>query len=471
MNILSKEIMATLKSDLPTKVVQFGGGNFLRAFVGWQVEQMNQKQVFNGQIAIIHLLDKETDHAYVEQDYLYTVLLNGILQNEIVNTSEVITNIADVINPYVDFTSFLELAKNDHVRVLTSNSTEAGLVFAENDKPQEGHVASSFPGKLTQFLYERYRLGKKGFIIIPCELVEQNGKVLQAIVLKLVDLWKLGSDFKQWILAENIFCSSLVDRIVPGYPRDREAEIVEHLRYRDQLMVAAEPYYQWVIEAPTWVSEELPLAKAGLNVIFTANIEPYRERKVHILNGAHTALVAPALLAGLETVEQAMHDEDFCLFLERLLSTEIIPSLTLPKADLQTFARAIKERFQNPFIRHEFVSIFLNSISKFKSRLLPVLKKYEATRSELPSYIVFALANLLVAYKILLTKRNDDPVVLQFFDDAWKRKDDAVTYILGNEALWGEDLNVITGLTDLVNDYAIRILTADVRTVLKEILA
>src|SRR5690606_30973708 len=263
----------------------------------------------------------------------------------------------------------LALAENDELEFITSNTTEAGIAYRPEDRLADA-PPKSFPGKLTALLHKRFELGKKGFTIIPCELIDRNGEKLKEIVLQYANDWQLGDAFIQWLERENTFCCSLVDRIVPGYPRDKAQALAEELGYQDHLMVTAEPFLFWVIEGPASLSERLPLAKAGLNVVVTDDMTPYRERKVHLLNGPHTAMVPLALLAGLETVEDVMNDAAYSVFVKRLIEDELIPMLDLPKEELQSYAEAVQERFKNPFIRHELTSISLNSISKFKTRLL-----------------------------------------------------------------------------------------------------
>ncbi|MEC0169059.1 tagaturonate reductase [Paenibacillus graminis] len=434
----------------PERIIQFGEGNFMRAFVDWQLQQMNKQGLFNGSAAVIVPIGQGLGGLMAEQDNLYTVLLNGIMQEQPVNSREIITSVSRVINPYSDYEAYLALAENDELEFITSNTTEAGIAYQPGDRLEDA-PPSSFPAKLTALLHRRFELGKKGFVIIPCELIDRNGEKLQEIVRQYAAEWKLGDAFLQWLDAENTFCCSLVDRIVPGYPRDKAAELEAGLGYLDKLMVTAEPFLFWVIEGPAWLSERLPLAKAGLNVAVTDDMTLYRERKVHLLNGPHTAMVPLALMAGLETVEDVMNDETFYRFVRELLDEELIPMLDLPQEELLSYADAVLERFRNPFIRHELASISLNSISKFKTRLLPVLLRYQQERGQLPPLITLAFAALLLSYRGDLVKRQDSAEVLAVFDQAWSNPSTFAASILKEVSLWVQDLTQVPGLTEAID--------------------
>lgn len=432
-------------STYPERMIQFGEGNFMRAFVDWQLQQMNRQGLFNGSAVLVQPIEQGLGEMLAEQDYLYTVLLNGIMQQETVNSKEIISSVSRVINPYSDYEAYLALAENDELEFITSNTTEAGIAYHPGDSLGDT-PPKSFPAKLTALLHKRFQLGKKGFVIIPCELIDRNGEKLQEIVLQYAVEWTLGVEFLQWLKAENTFCCSLVDRIVPGYPRDKAAELEIELGYKDNLIVTAEPFLFWVIEGPEWLSERLPLAKAGLDVVVTEDMTPYRERKVHLLNAPHTAMVPLGLLAGLETVEDVMNDDTFSPFVQNLMEKEILPMLNLPRTELLAYADAVRERFRNPFIRHELTSISLNSISKFKSRLLPILLRYSQVNGKLPELVTLSFAALLLSYRGDRIPRQDGPEILTVFDQAWSNPASFVTTILKEESLWGEDLS---GVPDL----------------------
>lgn len=424
----------------------------MRGFVDWQLQQMNNQGLFNGSAVIIQPIANTTSGVaehMTEQDNLYTVLLNGIMDNETVNSREIISSVSRGINPYMDYEAYLALAENDNLEFITSNTTEAGIVYLPGDRADNSSPVS-FPGKLTALLYRRFELGKKGFVIIPCELIDRNGEKLQEIVERYAADWNLGAEFLQWLKSENTFCCSLVDRIVPGYPREQAAALEAELGYTDHVMVTAEPFLFWVIEGPESLAERLPLAKAGLNVVVTPDMTPYRERKVHLLNGPHTAMVPLGLLAGLETVEDVMNDGTFSRFVKELIEEELIPMLDLPAAQLLSYADAVQERFRNPFIRHELTSISLNSISKFKTRLLPVMLRYQQERGKLPERMTLAFAALLLSYRGDRIARQDSAEVLAVFDQAWSEPSRFVNTILGDASLWGQDLTLLPGLAETI---------------------
>ena len=468
MNKLSKQTHSDFTS-YPEKVIQFGEGNFMRAFVDWQIEKLNNQGLFGGSIAVVQPIAQGLADMLAEQDNLYTVLLNGILDGETIDSAEIVTCVNRVINPYSEHDEYMTLAENDNLEFIFSNTTEAGIQYVDTDTLLDTPQAS-FPGKLTALLYKRFTLGKKGFVIIPCELINHNGEKLKETVQQCSANWNLGADFDKWLEEENTFCSSLVDRIVPGYPRDSASQLHEKLGYIDNLMVKAEPFLIWVIEGPKWIEEKLPFSKAGLNVIVTDDMKPYRERKVHLLNGPHTAMMSLALLAGLETVEEVMLDADFSVFVDTLMNNEISAVVDLPMQELSSYAESVKERFKNPFVRHELTSIALNSISKFKSRLLPILQNYQTKKGTLPSHVTLALAGLITFYKGDKFPLADDADVLSFFADAWKDGDTVVEKVLANESFWGTDLTAIPNLTDSVKTSVSLILEKGSREAIKTLL-
>ena len=433
----------------PTKVIQFGEGNFLRAFIDWQIQQMNKQGLFQGGIAVVQPIGKGMTKVLDEQDDLYTTLLEGKLNGQKVQDHEIIESINETIRPYEDYQSYLDLAKNDDIQFIFSNTTEAGIAFDENDNLTD-QPQNSYPGKLTALLYERFKLGKKGFQIIPCELINHNGNTLKEIVLKYAQLWNLGQDFVDWINQENDFYATLVDRIVPGYPKERAADLEKEWNYHDRLIVKAEPFLIFVIEGDKKLEKLLPLKEAGLNVVVTDDMQPYRNRKVSLLNGPHTTMSPIARLAGIETVGQVMKDPDFYKFINDEMYQEIIPTVALPEQELNDYAEGVKERFENPYVNHELSSIALNSISKFQARLLPTFKRYLAKEKKLPLRITLALASYL---KIYAGKADfapeDTPETLAEFKDL-RQKDNYVQAALADEKLWGEDLTQIPGLIDLV---------------------
>lgn len=466
MEKLSKKTVSV--EELPVKVLQFGEGNFMRAFVDWQIQQMNHQNLFNSKVAVVQPINQGLGKLLKGQDNLYTVILEGLLEGEVVEKSEVITVIDSVTNPYESYEDFLKLAENEELEFIVSNTTEAGISFNPDDlltdKPQ-----NSFPGKLTAFLYRRYEANKKGLTIIPCELIDRNGEKLKKIILKYTQIWQLPEGFVEWFEQENTFCCSLVDRIVPGYPRDSAKELAEKLGYEDQLMVKAEPFMLWVIEGPQSLKEILPLEKAGLNVIVTEDMTPYRERKVHLLNGPHTAMVQIAMLAGLKTVEEVMKDVDYRVFIDDLFTKELMPMLTLPEDELKVYTEQIKERFLNPFVNHQLSDIALNSVSKFKARLLPILLRFIDSKQLVPTHIAASLAALILAYRGDVLTPSDDEAVINKFSKAWGNPEQVVATILQDKEIWDVDLTQLPQLETQVNEFLADIESFGARHVVKNL--
>lgn len=450
---------APKKPDLPVKVLQFGEGNFLRGFVDWMIDIMNEKTAFNGAVQIIQPIKQGIVHLLNEQDGLYHVLLNGISGGAEIQEKRMITCVKGGINPYSDYQAYLRQGENPELKFIISNTTEAGISFDEKDQDMK-NLPDSFPGKLTALLYHRFRHfngeADKGLIIIPCELIEKNGTTLRQIVLQYIQLWSLPEAFARWTEEHNMFCNTLVDRIVPGYPKDSITEIQQELSYEDKLVVKAEPFHLWVIEGPARLKEIFPAEEAGLKVKFVDDQTPYRTRKVRILNGAHTALVPVAYLQGLRTVREAVEDAGSGKFIEDTIFEEIIPTMDLPKEELEQFASDVLERFRNPFIHHELLSISLNSVSKYKVRVLPTVLEYEKRFGKVPERLLHSLAALILFYRGVWNGEsiplNDGEEVLETFRKAWKTDDPAqVSHaVLSNQKLWDKDLTQIPGLQDIV---------------------
>ena len=452
------------------KVIQFGEGNFLRAFIEWIIWKTNQKTDFNASVVVVQPIDRGMVDMLNEQDGLYHLNLQGLLDGKPVDSIDLIDVISRGINPYRDFQEYLKLAEQPEMRFIISNTTEAGIAFDPACKFTDA-PASSYPGKLVQLLYHRYEYFKgdmsKGFIIFPCELIFLNGKHLKECIYQYIELWKLGEDFKNWFeKACGVYCT-LVDRIVPGYPRDNAAELCERAGYEDHLLDKAEIFHLWVIEAPKEIADEFPADKAGLNVLFVPSEAPYHERKVTLLNGPHTVLSPVGYLSGLNTVRECCEDETIGAFVHKVMYEELLPTLNLPEEELRKFAGDVLERFKNPFVKHFVTSIMLNSFPKFKTRDLPGLKTYLERKGELPKGIVLGLAGICTYYKggkrgedeIVV---NDDEAIKNLLLELWASGDVAAVAkgVLGAEFIWDEDLNSVPGLTEL--------LTADLALIQKE---
>jgi tagaturonate reductase len=462
MENLNRETVSKVKL-YPERIIQFGEGNFLRAFVDWIVYNMNQKLDFNSGVVVVQPLPTGMVDQLNVQDGLYHLNLQGIDRGKTIDSIDLIDVITRGINPYFQFEEYIKLAENPEMRFVISNTTEAGIAFDDtckiDDKP-----AKSYPGKLTQLLYHRYKTFQgapdKGWLIFPCELIFHNGTELKKCIRQYIDLWQLGDDFLRWFdTACGVYCT-LVDRIVPGYPRDTIGEILEKVQVNDKLVVKAEIFHLWVIEAPESVAAEFPAGKAGLNVLFVPSEKPYHDRKVTLLNGPHTVLSPVGYLSGLNTVRECVDDTIIGKFVKQVMFDELLPTLDLPETELNQFANDVLDRFRNPFVKHFVTSIMLNSFPKFKTRDLPGLKIYLARKGQLPSGLVLGLAGIITYYKG--GKRgedeivpNDDKAILDLLAGLWQ-SNDAETIakgVLAAEFIWGEDLNEISGLTAKLSGY------------------
>ena len=443
------------------RIIQFGEGNFLRAFANWMIHEMNKKANFDAGVVTVQPIDQGLIQMLNEQDGLYTLYLNGIKNGQAISEHEIIDCIQRGINPYENYSDYLANAENEDLRFVISNTTEAGITYNPEDKLEDA-PQTSYPGKLTALLYKRFQTfggaSDKGLIVIPCELIDKNGDNLKKIILQYAADWNLGNDFVEWIHEDNIFCNTLVDRIVPGYPRDKMDAITKELGYKDNLVVEGEQFHLWVIEGPDSVKEEIPAEACGLNIVFTNNMEPYRTRKVRILNGAHTTLVPVGYLYGIDKVRESLEDSVVGTYLQNTIFNEICPTLDLPESELNQFSNDVLDRFRNPYLEHALMSISLNSTSKFKTRVLPSILEFIKRKNTLPQGLLFSLASLITFYK---GERNgeeivlkDDESALEFFKTQWATNNipSIAKATLSNTDFWGEDLTSFEGLeTSVVN--------------------
>ena len=415
------------KKIRPERIIQFGEGGFLRGFVDWMIQKLNDNGSFDGSVVVVQPIAQGMCDMLEKQNCVYTHVIRGVEGVE----KSIIDVISRCVKPYDDFDEYLKLAENPDMRFIVSNTTEAGIVFETEDKMTDV-PPKTFPAKLTLLLKRRYDLGLKGFILLPCELIDRNGDNLKKCVLQYADLWNLGDGFKAWIENDNVFANTLVDRINTGYPRGEDLD----LGYEDNMVNTSEYFHLWVIECNADIENELPFKSAGLNVIVTKDkLNMYRTRKVRILNGAHTSLVPYALLSGFDTVKSCIDDEKMCAHVRACVFDEIIPTLDLPKDELVEYAEGVIERFANPYIKHYLSSIALNSVSKFKVRVLPSILEYIKRYNKMPNTLIFSFAKLIDFYKTDMT--NDDKDVTSFMKSA------SVKEILANEKLWGEDLSFL----------------------------
>ena len=420
--------MEFTKVTRPEKVIQFGEGGFLRGFVDWMLQKMNNNGSFEGSVVVVQPIQNGMCDLLSAQNCVYTHLIRGVEGVE----EEKIDVISRCVKPYDDFDEYLALAKNPDFRFVVSNTTESGIEFSEADKFDDA-PQKTFPAKLTRLLFERFKAKLPGFIFLPCELIERNGDALKRCVLSYARLWSLGEDFEKFINEENVFTNTLVDRINTGFPKDEENPLKEE----DKMLNTSEYFHLWVIETDFDIEKELPFSSANLNVIVTADkLEMYRTRKVRILNGAHTSLVPYALLSGFDTVRSCVLDEKMRAHIESCVFEEIIPTLDLPRDELVAYAKGVIERFENPYIKHYLSSIALNSVSKFKVRVLPSILEYIKRFAKMPETLIFSFAKLIDFYRTDMT--NDAPEVCAFMKSA------SVSEILSNESLWGANLDFLT---------------------------
>ncbi|MDO6386938.1 tagaturonate reductase [Uliginosibacterium sp. 31-12] len=456
----------------PVKILQIGDGNFLRGFADWLIDIANGAGHFNGRVTIAQPLARGIADLINAQDGLYTVLLRGVQGGQTFESRRIVSCVDKCLNPYAQWDEMLALAADPALRFVISNTTEAGIAYVA--EAQGAACPDNFPAKIAALLWARYQVlggtAASGLVFLPCELIEANGTKLRATVLQHVEAWGLPAAFAEWIKAHNHFCNTLVDRIVPGYPAAEAAKLCEELGYEDKLLVAAEPFLLWVIEGPAHLADEIPLHKAGLGVVWTDDMQPYRTRKVRILNGAHTASSLASYSTGLDTVQQMTEDPVVSKYLKQVMFEEIVPFVPLPDAERRAYADTIMERFANPHIRHELISIALNSVSKWQVRVLPTVKDYVAAHGKAPAGLSFSLAALLNFYQGTFDAKGefvgqrdagsypirDNAEILSALGEAWRGwqagEDLAgrVRSMLGDARLWGEDLNAVAGLTEQV---------------------
>ena len=477
MERLSKKVFA--KRQRKIKIMQFGEGNFLRAFVDWIIQDLNDKGAVEAGVAVVQPMPFGRVNALAEQDGLYTLRLEGIENGKKVRQSRVIDVINDCINPFEDYGKFLSYGENPDLRIIISNTTEAGIAVDSSDT-DFSVCPKSFPGKLLALMKRRYDFFKgaedKGFLIIPCELIDDNGEELFRCLTELAEINKMDKPFIKWMRECNYFTSTLVDRIVPGYPKNEIEEIRKETGYTDENVVKGEIFHLWVLKDEPHIRKEFPADSTGLNVIFTDDIHPYKQRKVKILNGSHTAMVPIAYLCGIDTVGEAVGDPLIGKFIREFVFEEVNPTINLPADQMTAFANSVIERYQNPFIRHELMSIALNSTTKFRTRLLPTLCDYVKLTGKTPSRLLFAFAALVEFHK---GKRGNEEIELK--DDPeylkeWKRLwtgfggdyEKLAKAALGWKEAWDCDMNAIhPEITAEVAEYLKAIDTKGMRAALQ----
>lgn len=483
------------QENLPERVIQFGEGNFMRAFVDWMVNELNKQGLFNGKVAVVQPRSQDKIPLINDQDGLFTLILRGVEKGKKVEKKEIISSVSRGIKVLDQWQELKDLVTSKDIRFIFSNTTEAGLTYLKEDFIEHA-PAKSFPGKLTALLYHRYTFFEgspdSGLIILPCELVEDNGDVLKELVVKIAEDWELPEKFTDWILQHNHFCNTLVDRIVTGYPVDEIDGFTKKLGYHDELLTVGEPYHLFVIDAPHEVREELPFDKAGLNVKWD-DITPFRDLKVRLLNGPHTMMSAVCYLAGADTVQEVMEDKTLRKFIETGMLADIYPTVAMEETEKRQFVEAVTERFLNPYNKHFIKDIALSSVSKFKSRLIPSLVDYVAQNRTLPPSITFALAGLLAYNRPVRVEGSDlfgqrgeveyeirdNAEVMEAFHQAWSGYDGTeeglkvlVEAILSNSVVWGQNLDaIVPHLSSTVAEYLKEILTHGMRAIVEKLVS
>ncbi len=452
MELISKKLFD--KPQRKIKIMQFGEGNFLRAFVEWIIQDLNDKGAISSDVVLVQPMPFGRVKELAEQDGLYTLRLEGIDGGKKVKNSQVINVVGDCVNPFAEYEKFLAYGESEDLEVIISNTTEAGIAVDPTDT-DFSVCPKSYPGKLLALLKRRYDKFKgakdKGLAIIPCELIDNNGDELYRCLTELAKINKMDRKFIDWMQNCNHFTSTLVDRIVPGYPRNEIEEIQKETGYIDNNVVKGEIFHLWVLKKEAHVQKVLPADSTGLNVIFADDIKPYKQRKVKILNGSHTAMVPVAYLCGIDTVGEAVNDPVIGKFVREFVFEEVNPTIDLPQDQMTAFANSVIERYQNPFIRHELMSIALNSTTKFKTRLLPTLLDYVKIKGELPKRLVFAFAALVTFHKGKRGDENiklaDDPQYLAKWKELWDGFDGdynkLAKEVLGWVEAWDMDMNTI----------------------------
>lgn len=469
----------------PIRVLQFGEGNFLRAFADYALDVANEENGFNGNAAVIMPRAGKTGR-FSKQNNLYTVCLRGQQNGKVYKEDRVITSVAEVLSARDEYEQFMALAQEDSLEFVISNTTDAGIKVNDSDQFTDC-PASTFPAKLTKFLYERFTFYKgaadKGLVMLPTELNDNNGKLLKDCVYHYVNLWKLGSDFENWLDSACKFVDTLVDRIVVGYPKDKIDDLQQELGYTDDLLDQAEPFSLWCIADPS-LQERLPLNSSKFHVEFTSDIQAFKEQKIRILNGAHTSMVLGAYLSGLDYVGQCMKDPVIRKSLDQTVFDEIVPTVNLPREKAVAFAKAVYERFENPFVKHALLSIALNSLSKWRGRILPTFKDSLQATGKLPKWLTYSFAAMLAFYRsekngehCLIGTRpgntyeiKDDEDKLAFIkENAGKPTADYVNAVMQQVNWWGEDLAAIPGFAAAVTQHLDRMAEIGVKAHIEEL--
>ena len=480
MNNINSKVVTKVKH--PVKIMQFGEGNFLRAFVDWIVDEMNKKANFNAGVVVVQPMPFGRVKELSEADGLYTLYLQGINNGETVKSHQVIDCLEECLNPFEQYDRYLEYAKSEELEYIVSNTTEAGIASDPNDTDLS-KTPNSFPGKLLAFLKARYDHfngdASKGLEIIPCELIDHNGDTLKEILIKLANQIGMDTEFVNWVANANRYYNTLVDRIVPGYPRGEAEELWKQLGYIDNNMVVGEIFHLWVIDGEhvKELEKKMPTKEAGLNVLFVESIKPYKERKVKILNGSHTCLVPVSYLSGIDTVRETIEDKQLNKFVLDFIFNEVVPTINIPREQMDSYANSVLERYGNPFVRHELMSIALNSVTKYKTRILPTVLQNLNDLHHFPDHALFSLAALITFYRGLRGEETirlaDDQWALDMFKELWANFDGSkeackniANHVLSLESHWEVNLTQFEGVLDYVSECLYEITSTSMREAL-----
>lgn len=470
---------ANVHQNYPERILQFGGGNFLRGFVDWIVHKYNQQSTHEKLgILAVKVRAGGSYQKWKDQEGLFHLFTKGYKNGKTIDEKSLITSVVRIIEAHQEWKDYLASATQPKLNIIVSNTTESGITFDQEDNKND--IPSNFPGQLTAWLYQRFTHfkgnPKAGCTLIPCELITDNGQLLKSKVLEYANHWKLENEFINWLDESCTFCNSLVDRIVTGVKEENFQSYCERLGYNDVMMTEGEPYHLWAIEDDGLVSAKLPLDRIGLNVIFTKDLSEFRERKLKILNGAHTSMVPIGLLLGIKTVGEFLDDSTLKAFLKNLIFDEIIPSILLDKKSCSNFANEVLDRFRNPFLEHQLESISLYSISKFNNRIKPTLKEYIKQNRHLPDRISLVLSCLLVFYKGAFDDKvfnlNDEKDKIDLLKNHWQNSDGntislgTVRNMLSDKLLWEEDLNDLPGLTEKTHSLISEILNGNLKSLI-----
>ncbi|MDU1904111.1 MAG: tagaturonate reductase [Dysgonomonas sp.] len=467
------------KKELPKKILQFGEGNFLRAFVDWMIDKANNAGVMNHGVVAVQPIAQGMADMLLKQDCMYHVYLEGIKDKQPVKEVDLVKCIMDALNPYSQYAEYEKLFLSEELEMIISNTTEAGIRYEEGDD-LNALPPKSFPAKMTALLHKRFQkfngAADKGLLIICCELIEDNGSTLREYVLKHAEANNLGADFINWVKNQNHFYDTLVDRIVPGFPRENIDEIKAEIGFNDNLVVKGEYFHVWAIGGDPVIKEKFPLDKAGLNVLFMDDIKDFRAKKVRILNGSHTAMVPVALQLGCQTVMDAFNTPEVEKYINEMVAQEVLPVINEDPAELKEFAAHILERFYNPYLKHYLKDISLNSISKWETRDYPTVYDNSKKANKFAKLTSFSFAALLVLYTGKSEAKdftpNDTPEFIEFIQSTFNPNDVKgwVAGVVNNKQMWKEDFTQVPQFVDEISKDVEAILNKGMKAALKEIL-